>query len=188
MSGSWATFFEAVTAATLLISAVGKLAARASLRSFLVALGAPPMGATAAAALVVPLELTIGVGLLLPPTSGSSAWVAVVLASLFVGAQGLALRLVHVPSCGCVGFLEVEGARSGFPQALFIWLMAASAIGAEWLSDDSQGSASSWMVTNAVGFLSGAGSLLAFSLVSQVLRFERTRPRFIPGAVFVATG
>jgi hypothetical protein len=182
---AWSDFLAAFGAAILLAAALAKLGTRGRTAPFLVAVGVPPRLATFAARIVIPLEVLLGVGLLVPTTRRVFGWPAVALAVGFAVLQWRALRVRGVPNCGCLGALDGDVDSSAISFARSAGLLAA--VLASSMFGTLGGAPENTAISSAMiggGALSGISFLVALAIVSRVVRFERERPRYVAGAVF----
>jgi hypothetical protein len=183
MSDAWLQYFLAAAAVFLLVAAASKLIAGSSLRTFLVAVGMPPALATFCARTVAPLEMLLGVGLLIQPLSVWAACFALPLAVLFVALQVRAVaRGAH---CACYGNWDPPEARISLARALTFLATLVSALTLAGVGLSQQGPVS---VATILGAASAAAALLAFALVAQVIWFAQARTRFVQGAVIFGRG
>jgi hypothetical protein len=162
-----ARFLEAAEGAVFLVAGAVKARDPDQLVPFLTQTGTSQRRARQVAAATPAVEGAVGGALVAGVVPLATTAVAALLALLFALLQARALAASGWKSgCRCFGSLDVSAAAVAA-------LVTAPAV---WLP----GWTGSTLAATALGCLAGATYVMAFAVVSQVLAFERWRPRAVP--------
>jgi hypothetical protein len=180
VSGAALQLLAVAIGTVLVIAAVSKLVAAASVEGFLTAAGVSKKLARELARALPPAELGIGALLVSAAAPKVGAALAVALTFSFALVQLRAGRQRESVGCRCFGVLD-EGISAPFAVARALGLFAASVALLSAELSTAATPAFDW-AASASGAAVGAGSVLAFALVHEVRDFERRRPHAVRAA------
>jgi uncharacterized membrane protein YphA (DoxX/SURF4 family) len=172
MDDLWTSYVASAVAAVYVTAGVSKLASPGSLGPFLRQIGLPRPAATVLGWITAPLEVLLGVTLLAGVWRVGAAISVALVAWAFVSIQARAFRTA-AGGCRCFGALDVDDTRVSFVRA-FVVAIVTGGLAFSILRGAHPGTSA---VATPLGIATGLAFVGAASLLSQLLRFERERPR-----------